>query len=107
MARTPRATVSKTSGQGISRGSYQKTRTMAGGTSAIKDSAKTDINFGGKRGISGKSKDYSKEAGGFNVSYGDTLFPTDLNEIKEFGAGPAGKSSPIAKPAKPKQWKLK
>jgi hypothetical protein len=107
MARTPRATVSKTSGQGISRGSYQKARTLGGGTPAIKDSTKADTNFGGKRGISGKTKDYSKEAGGFNVSYGDTLFPTDLNDVKEFGAGPAGKSSPIAKPAKPKAWKIK
>ena len=52
MARTPRATVSKTSGQGVSRLSYQKSRNLAGGTPAVKDSTKVDMNFGGTRGMS-------------------------------------------------------
>ena len=36
MARTPRATVSKTSGQGISRLSYQKGRSLGGNIGAVK-----------------------------------------------------------------------
>jgi len=105
MARTPRASVSKTSGQGISRLSYQKSRNLAGGTPSIKDSTQVDMNFGGTRGLSGKTKDYSKAAGGMNISYGDTLFPTDLKDIQEFGTGKMPKPSASVKPAKPKSWK--
>jgi hypothetical protein len=104
MARTPRATVSKTSGQGVSRLSYQKSRNLAGGTPAVKDSTKVDMNFGGTRGMSGKTKDYDKQSG-MNISYGDTLFPTDLKDIQEFGTGKIPKPSASVKPAKPKSWK--
>jgi hypothetical protein len=80
MARTPRASVSKTSGQGVSRLAYQKGYRLKGG-SAIK---------GPGKGESTAERNYSKtskgiDAGDFNVSYGDTLFPTDLKELEEFG----------------------
>lgn len=75
MARTPRATVSKTSGQGVSRLSYKVGHELGnrGSGSEFKTTLKAP---GGKR-------NYGKLDTGanFNVSYGDTVAPSDLGDI--------------------------
>ena len=83
MARTPRASVSKTSGQGISRLSYQRGRKLAGGTPDIKSPRETSFGSESSSGRSrGKARDYGKQVEGLNVSYGETFHPTDLDDIE-------------------------
>lgn len=90
MARTPRAHVSKTSGQGVSRLAYQKGYALRhpGDVPQVKSSF--------SKGET--SRDYAKgttkslDTGGFNVSYGDTFAPSDLQDIKELGSLKAPKS---------------
>jgi hypothetical protein len=93
MARTPRASVAKTSGQGVSRLAYQKAyrSTHGADTPKVDRVAKT----GGKSSV----------IGDMNVSYGDTFEPTDLGDIKELGALKPAKASVSVKPAKAKVWK--
>lgn len=77
MARAPRAKVSSSSGQGISRLAYQKGYKLRGGLTE-KFSA----------GSQATPREYAKKGGkpeqskGINVSYGDTYFPTDLKDIE-------------------------
>jgi hypothetical protein len=89
MARSPRARISATSGQGVSRLAYKRGHSLAKppGTPQAKASFE---NEGGRRdyGKTGKSKYPS----GLNVSYGDTLFPTDLKDVQSIAD---------RKPAKP------
>jgi len=83
MARAPRASVSKTSGQGISRLAYQKGYAMKGGASSGLSS----------KFSKGEQRDYSKKGGkarpidaeGINISYGGTYEPTDLGDIEALG----------------------
>lgn len=83
MARSPRARVSMTSGQGVSRLSYQKSYALRGEAPSIKsrfsaqDSQRRDNNYGKAGG--------GKYPGGINISYGDTLEPTDLADVKALG----------------------
>ena len=82
MARAPRAKVSATSGQGISRLAYQKAYAMKGGLTSKFTGARSDTpprDYG-----KGKKAEVPK---GINVSYGDTYWPTDLKDIEEFGKG--------------------
>lgn len=76
MARTPRASVSKTSGQGVSRLAYKVGHELGnrGSGSEFKSTLKAP---------SGK-RDYGKldTKGSFNVSYGDTVEPGDLKDIE-------------------------
>jgi hypothetical protein len=109
MARAPRSSVPKTSGQGISRGIYQKGRALGGNISA-------GLGGGGgggggeKIGTTGTARDYTKQAKLFssppmNVSYGDTIDPTDLGDVKAAGKLPApSKSGVNLSPGKMKQW---
>ena len=88
MARAPRAKVSKTAGQGVSRLSYQKARALTG------DAPQAKVSF--SKGGSGERRDYSKkakpiESGDFNVSYGDTVDPTDIEDVKALGEGKPAK----------------
>ncbi len=86
MARTPRATVSKTSGQGVSRLAYQqayrsrnKSSPLDSGPSVSSDSSKASREYG----KSSKPKKFEPKTGReFNVSYGDTYHPTDLADIE-------------------------
>lgn len=82
MARTPRASVSKTSGQGVSRLSYQKGRKLAGDARVKGDFIVGPGSVSKEREYSkgGKKAEYPK---GINVSYGDTYEPTDLKDIQE------------------------
>lgn len=77
MARTPRAKVSKTSGQGVSRHSYQQGYKLGnrGAGSEFKSSTKAPAD----------KRDYGKldTASNFNVSYGNTIEPGDLDDLKE------------------------
>lgn len=80
MARAPRAKVSMSSGQGISRLAYQKAYAMKGGLTSKFTGAKSST----------PPRDYAKKGkadkpAGINISYGDTYFPTDLKDIEEFG----------------------
>jgi hypothetical protein len=82
MARTPRAKVSASSGQGVSRKAYQ-TAYKLGGDARVKG----EFSSGGEGNRYAKSSkrdkvDYPK---GINVSYGDTYFPTDLKDIQSVG----------------------
>lgn len=98
MARAPRASVAKTSGQGISRLAYQQAYAMKGGLTS-KFSA----------GQQPSTRDYPKQGqvkprGGINVSYGSTLEPTDINDINATDATLPTKASVSLKPARAKTW---
>jgi hypothetical protein len=94
MAKAPSAKVSKTSGQGVSRLSYQTgyrlgnrgTASPGGGVKDAPSSARSD--YGKSSG--GKAK--FEKTGDLNISYGDTIFPTDLKDIE--GAHRGKPSSP-------------
>jgi len=105
MARTPRASISKTSGQGISRLSYQKGYALGnkgaqGKTPSVGKFDSTDIKTGRHYG-----KSSSEDFGDINVSYGDTLDVGDLGDVKAVGKLKPPKASPMTKAAKPKAWK--
>jgi hypothetical protein len=97
MARTPRSKVPKSSGQGISRLSYQKARDIR----TSPDAPQAEVKFS-KAESSGdryaKKPPKRGEEAGMNVSYGSTLFPSDLGDIRDYGSGkipqPAVKLSP-------------
>lgn len=88
MARAPRASVGKTSGQGISRLGYQKARSLTNRGPQTPMSGIVPRVSSGTLGGGGKS--YAKTIGGppaapvappMNVSYGDTMDPTNLQDI--------------------------
>lgn len=108
MARTPRASVSKTSGQGVSRLSYQKGRKLGGNIGAVKASgikmdAGPDIKGPGTTS-GGRSYAKGEKAGGMNISYGETIQPTDLADVKALGEGPLPKTKALGR-VKGKQLK--
>jgi hypothetical protein len=72
MARAPRAKVSKTSGQGISRLAYQQAYAMKGGLTQ-------KFSKGGQKAPStGNTRSYPKQKGGdFNVSYAGMFDPQE------------------------------
>ena len=94
MARTPRASVSKTSGQAISRGAYQKTRSLTKNASipSVKGPGKLDLST--PRGYGKTSKVGADPSGSMNVSYGDTFDPTDLADITAQDPQKAPKNPP-------------
>jgi hypothetical protein len=82
MARAPRAHVPKTSGQGISRLSYQKTRNLTEDikASGIKMPAKEEPP---KKERYAKSKPSEAK---MNVDYANTFKPRNLKDVEELGA---------------------
>jgi len=107
MARTPRASVSKTSGQGVSRLSYQKGRNLGGNIGSVKASGiKMDAGPDIKGpGTLGSKRSYGKdEAGGMNISYGETISPTDLADVKALGELKLPRTKPLGS-VKSKQLK--
>jgi hypothetical protein len=91
MARAPRAKVSVSSGQGVSRKAYQ-TAYRLGGDARVKGEFSAGSAGGERPYAKKKSKaDYPK---GINISYGDTYEPTDLADVKA-----------IAERKPPKGWK--
>lgn len=76
MARSPRAKVGKTSGQGVSRRAYQTAYSLGnhGTGSEFRASVKKPAD----------SRSYGKldAPTDFNVSYGDTVEPGDLEDLK-------------------------
>lgn|SRR6187549_1040252 len=99
MARSPRASVSKTSGQGTSRLSYQKGYALGnrGG----------GADFGGALPDIDGPREYSKGKGGgdMNISYGETLPIGDLADVKNLAKTKVGKSSLNLVPGKQKKMK--
>jgi hypothetical protein len=86
MARKPRASVPKTSGQGISRLAYQKGRAL--GNKGEQAAARS-----GKAPSLGETRSYAKEGKGeFNVQYGGMF---DIKDVEEMGE------------KKPKTWDMK
>jgi len=83
MAKAPRAKVPATSGQGVSRLSYQQGYALRSGNAPkVKNEPKGESL---KREY-GKGKSKPKAKGpGFNVSYGDTLRIGDLKDIEKVG----------------------
>lgn len=117
MARAPRASVSKTSGQGISRLGYQKARTLGGNISSAAGgglgSGRSSGGGGGgeKIGTTGTGRDYSKQLKLFgsppmDVAFGDTNAPEpgDLSGIKGMGVMPPVKPSASLAPEAAKKW---
>jgi hypothetical protein len=90
MARAPRAKVSKTSGAGVSRRSYQQgyakgnRGTAAAGGAVPGVDKPTQDEAKSMRG--GKAK-FEKGGGEFNVSYGSTLPIGDLEDVKGYAKG--------------------
>lgn len=77
MARAPRATVHSTTGQGVSRRAYQTAYALGnhGSGSDFRASVKAP----------GSKREYGKldTASNFNVSYGDTVEPGNLDDINQ------------------------
>lgn len=97
MARAPRAKVSQTSGQGVSRYSYQKGYSLGNrGGGAPAPGVSTKFSNETKPGRGGK-QDYPA---GMNVSFGDTSDPTNLGETKKLLTPKAPTSVDYGKPAK-------
>jgi hypothetical protein len=111
MARTPRAKVSKTSGQGVSRLSYQKgyalgnrgTASPDGGKSPSVPSEKGGSSGGGSSGRASKAK--IDKAGGMNISYGDVINPSNLVDIETLAKRKPPKAGGFAKLGKPVKFK--
>jgi hypothetical protein len=102
MARAPRAKVSLTSGQGVSRKAYQQARQIAGPALLKGEFSAGDSGGRERYAKKGAKADYPS---GFNVSYGDTYEPTDLADIKEMAKRKPGKSSVTNKQNKTKRFK--
>lgn len=81
MARAPRAKVSASSGQGVKRLSYQKGYALGNrGTGSSGPGVSTKFQTADSK--PGREYDKQKYPEGINVSYGETLNPTDLAETK-------------------------
>jgi hypothetical protein len=111
MAKAPSARVPKTSGQGVSRLSYQKGYAL--GNKGAQGGKPPSV--GGYDDSSVKTgKSYAKgDSGGdagLDFSYGENLAPGNINsfdDVKAYGKLKQPKASPITKAAKPKAWKTK
>jgi hypothetical protein len=77
MARAPRAKVSVTSGQGVSRRAYKQVYDMGGGARV-----KGEFSAGTSREYSKGKPKKEKYPSGINVSYGDTYHPS-VEEMKK------------------------
>lgn len=85
MAKAPSAKVAKTSGQGVSRLSYQKGRSLGNrGTASPGDTPSISLQSSSQKTDYGKTGKVKYPAG-INVSYGDTYEPTDLKDIQALG----------------------
>jgi hypothetical protein len=99
MARAPRAKVSQSSGQGVSRLSYQRGYALGNrGTGSTGSGVSTKFSNESK-----SSREYEKQKypGGINVSFGDTSNPTDLAETKTIFAGKPPSAGNYGKTRKP------
>lgn len=105
MAKAPSARVPKTSGQGVSRLSYQKAyalrRKAAGGGDNPVPSVKNERVEIASSGTRRPGKGAIDGAGGMNISYGDTIPIGDLKDISEVGARKLPKSPGFLKQGKP------
>lgn len=101
MARAPRARVSQTSGQGISRLSYQKGYSLGNMKGSAAPGVSTKFEGTDKREYS-KKQEYPA---GINVSYGDTIEPTDLKDTKAMFASKPTKSGVSTATGKAKKLK--
>lgn len=98
MARTPRASVSTTSGQSITRGSYQKGYALA--KSADAPTVKAKFSSQTPRDYT-KSTAVTSNSAPMNVSYGSTYDPTDLKDVQSsFTAAPSKPFNTTPKPSK-------
>jgi len=110
VARAPRAKVSKTSGQGISRLSYQKGRALGNKNTATPgDLTPAKFSAGDMKGpgSTGGGRSYGKGEGGagdINISYGGTIRPSDIEDVKALGKMDIPKGKALG-PTKTKQLK--
>lgn len=99
MARASRAKVSKTSGQGVKRLSYQKGYDLSRKNptaGSVRWDAPEDVKLG---------RQYGKGDGGkINVSYGDTLAIGDLSDIEDVAKRKPAKGLSLV-PGKGKKFK--
>ena len=92
MARAPRAKISASSGQGVSRKAYQTAYRLSGDARVKGDFSVGPGKAGGEREYAKGGK--QKYPQGINISYGDTREPTDLKDIQA-----------LAERKPPKGWK--
>lgn len=94
MARAPRSSVSKSSGQGVSRHAYQAAYKLGNHGRSAGPGLKFKSSVSGPSAGGGSSPKYGPRRYGkdeppdFNVSYGDTIEPGDLADIQALGEGP-------------------
>lgn len=84
MAKAPSARVHKTSGQGVSRRSYQTAYDLRRGEGPRVDAKFPKPEKQREYGKKASSKSKAKPKGGINVSYGDTLPIGDLEDIERY-----------------------
>lgn len=110
MARAPRSSIPATTGQGISRGIYQKGRALGGIAAGLSGGGGGGGGGGGERiGTTGTGRDYTKQARLFsgppeNISYGNTVEPGDLADVTALGKMTPGKASVSLGPGGNKKW---
>jgi hypothetical protein len=103
MARAPRAKVSQSSGQGVSRLSYQRGYALGNhGKGSAGQAVGTKFTNETK---TGRDYEKGKYPEGINVSFGDTSDPTDLAETKTIFAGKPPSSGGYGKTKKPPSLK--
>ena len=81
MAKAPSSKVSKTSGQGISRKSYQTGYALRNKSDASVPKA-DGPNISDLKGGGGGGKNKYEKSGGMNISYGRTIYPSDLEDVQ-------------------------
>jgi hypothetical protein len=85
MARAPRK-LSATSGQGVSRKSYQTARSLGqSGTGSSFKSGLKDTPMGSNSRDYAKSSGYQAPKSVMNIDYGDTLPISNLGDLKKLG----------------------
>lgn len=90
----------KTSGQGVSRLSYQKGRALGNKGAGVKDAPPDNVAATRSRSKAGKLD----SAGGININYGDTINPTDLVDVEGYAKGKPAKGLSLT-PKKSKKLK--
>lgn len=92
--------MSSSSGQGVSRLSYQKGRSLGNKGSA--SPASSDTKFSSESGSSPRSYKKGEYPNDMNVSYGATLHPSTLKDVQILGKGspPDGWKPTETKPRK-------
>jgi hypothetical protein len=111
MAKAPSARVSRTSGQGVSRLGYQKGYSLgnrgtgSSGKNAVAPMPSVKSDRVESKSARSSAKGKIDQAGGMNISYGDTLFPTDLKDVQSVAKRTPTPNQGFLKQGKPLKFK--